>query len=146
MTPSLTKLNILLTPEQAGPYPVSAECLWCAQEGRYYRVKNVPLFIDGISFDDVISVTEVSKDLFQIENIVQRSENSTIWIYLKDEVGGEDIMEQLLCMGCGREGGAIQNFFAINVPAAVNIDDVYTIVDKGERQGHILVDYPSVRH
>lgn len=140
------KLSFLLTEEQAGPFPVSIESLWCDVDGAYYRVKNVPFFIDGLSFDDVISVSELPDGVVQVKEIVEPSFNSTIWIYLLDNTHGEPVVEALQLLGCGVEGGVIDGYFSVNVPAALDFHDVYAAIKSGEENGSISVDYPSIRH
>ncbi len=140
------KLTFLLSDKQAGPFPVSTESLWCDCEKGNYRVKNIPFFIDNLSFDDLISVTEVSEGLFEIQTIVEFSRNSTIWIYLKDEINGKAIIDELLNIGCGVESGVIEGYFSINVPATININNVCSIIKDGKENQYILSDYPSIRH
>ena len=70
------KLTIKLTEEQCEGYPVSMEPLNFIEELGHYKLVNIPFFIDNLSMEDVISVKAIDRDLFEINEIVNRSKNS----------------------------------------------------------------------
>jgi hypothetical protein len=140
------KLSFVLTEDQAGPFPVSTETLWCRPEGGNYRVKNVPFFIDEISLDDLIAVRALGDGYFEIDSVIAPSQNSTIWLFFKNGAEENTLIDKLLSMGCGIEGGVIDGYYAINVPNFVDIDLVYLAIDEAENDGAITADYPSIRH
>jgi hypothetical protein len=140
------KLSILLTEDQAGDFPVSSETIWCIEEGEFFRVKNVPFFIDQVSFDDVISVRESADGFFEIIDVILPSSNSTIWLYFKTGSAEQAVLDKLIQKGCGVEGGVFDGYYAINVPGAVDIDVIYSVIDEVMESGKVLVDYPSIRH
>lgn len=144
--PRSVKLNFKLTEEQVGPFPVSIESIWCDIEGKYFRVKNIPFFVDQISFDDLISVVVLPDDLVELRRIVKRSKNSTVWIYVKDELNGKSTLDVLQNLGCGVEGGVLDGYFAVNIPATVSITDINSVIDPAEENNWLAVDYPSMRH
>lgn len=143
---SAVYLTFQLTEEQAGPFPVSTESLWCLPVGENFRVRNIPFFIDDISFDDVISVTPVSDGVFSVANVVAASKNSTIWVCCRAEEYEAPFTNKLLALGCGVEGGVLKGYYAVNVPADVGIKAVCSVIDEAESAGKIYVDYPSIRH
>lgn len=138
------KITFELTDEQKGPFPVSTETLWCTVEGEYYRVKNIPFFIDNLSFDDLISIGRVGNELFEIRSIVSESGNSTIWIYFKKK--DKRIIKHIVELGCGVESGVLDDYYAINIPSEIEYSLVFDYLEECERKGTILVDYPSIRH
>lgn len=140
------KLTFRLSEEQAGPFPVSTESLWCIKEEGNYRIKNIPFFIDGISFDDLISIIHLSDDLVEIDEVIQASGNSTIWLYVKDELHGAEALNAIKLLGCGVEGGVLEGYFSLNVPSHVDIKEVNAIIEKAESHGFVISDNPSIRH
>jgi Domain of unknown function (DUF4265) len=140
------KLTFQLTDKQMGDGPVSTESLWCAAEAGLFRVKNIPFFIDGLSFDDLISVKRRSDESYDIAGIIERSRNSTVWLYLKKESGGRCVLDEVKGLGCGVEGGAVADYFAINVPETVNFKTVQFLLSSGEKAGALIFDVPSMRH
>jgi hypothetical protein len=144
-THNFIKLSFKLTDEQMGPFPVSVESLWCESEGIYYRVKNAPFFIDGISFDDLIAVSKIDDHLYRIDSVEAPSKNSTIWVYSKDEVQGGRLLESLNKLGCGIEGGVFPDYYAVNVPGTTDLDFILKILNDAESSGWIACDYPSIR-
>lgn len=140
------KLTFSLTKEQAGPYPISTESIWCDVEGDYFRVKNIPFFINRLSFDDLIAVEKTKKGGWRIAKIIEESRNSTIWLYFTSWPEGGGVLDQIKLLGCLAEGGIFQGYYAVNVPANVDIGDVYSVIDIAEEQSLLLANYPSLRH
>lgn len=140
------KLSFALSEEEAGPYPVSSETLWCVVTEGNYRIKNAPFFLEGISFDDVVAVARVDDCLYRISYIVEASRNSTLWISVQDAEHGRVVIDALNSLGCGVEGGVFHNYYAVNVPERLRISDVYAVLDPAIERKWLLVDYPSVRH
>ncbi len=58
----------------------------------------------------------------------------------------KDVISGLHKLGCGVESGAIDGYFAINVPAKVNIQKIYSAIDDAEAKDILVADYPSIRH
>jgi Domain of unknown function (DUF4265) len=140
------KLTIKLTEEQIGQDPISTETLWFEIVGKFHRVKNVPLFIDDISYDDLISVEKIGDNLFEIVRIEEHSKNSTIWIFVRDRVFEEKFLNDIRQLECDIEGGAFKDYYAINVPKKVDIKRVYALIDHGVAHDVLAADYPSIRH
>lgn len=139
------KLTIKLTQEQSEGYPVSTETLNFIKELGHYRLVNIPFFVDNLSMEDVISVRAIDSDLFEIDEIVNKSKNSTIWVTLNDSELGNRVLSKVHNLGCGYEGGVLKGYYTINVPYSVDIDDVFDLLDEAEEQNILLMDYPSIR-
>ncbi len=140
------KITIQLTEEQMANYQFSTETLWFDEEGPYYKLKNIPLFVDELSYDDLVSIEKVDENEYIIEKIIQKSGNSTIWLFFKNNDVSEKIIEAIHALGCGIEGGTIDGYYGINILTTTDIDDVYSLIDKGEQTGDLVADYPSIRH
>ncbi len=139
------KLTFSLTKRQAGPYPISTESIWCDVEDEYFRVKNIPFFINNLSVDDLIAVKKGKDGNFRVAKIIQESANSTIWLYFTKWPDGEEVLERIKLLGCRAEGGIFDGYYAISVPGNVCVDDVYTEIDIAEEQSLLLANYPSLR-
>lgn len=139
------KLTFRLSEDQIGPFPIAVESLWCAVEGKFFRVKNIPFFIDGVSFDDLIEVSGKANDCYEIAKVVGPSNNCTIWILTKDVERGAALLEELGVLGCGIEGGVFPDYFAVNVPMTTDLDKVLSVIQDCEQSGWVAVDYPSIR-
>lgn len=140
------KLTFKLSEEQMGPFPISSESLWFIKEVKGYRLKNIPFFIDELSFDDVIQVKQRDDELYILEQVLIPSGNSTIWIYLKDLKVSQCIVEKIIKMGCGIESGVIGDYYAINIPKDVDYSLVHKLVAQEEDNNCLIADYPSTRH
>ena len=138
-------LKILLTEDQRGPFPVSVESLWFKPIGNNFQLKNVPFFIDELSFEDVVSVTLISDDTYEITSVVTQSLNSTVWVYVKEEFSGHKLIKELLSLGCDVESGVIDDYYAVNVPEGSDYIKISELLDTAEDSKKILVSYASMR-
>lgn len=134
----LSKIRFSLpTEDQAAG--VEAENLWAAalEDGRY-RIDNIPFYIYGISFGDVVRAEEIGGRLV-FREVVSRSSHSTYRILIKDSAGFSSTgftnhwlaLERL---GCACEI-AKHRWVAIDVPPATDVFAVYKILEAGEEQG-----------
>ncbi|MEM7281108.1 MAG: DUF4265 domain-containing protein [Pseudomonadota bacterium] len=146
MPPSRVKFSIRLTEEQIRSFPVSIESMWFEESNGFYLLKNVPQFVDDLSYDDLVSLEEVGENLYVIEKIVRPSKNSTIWILLTDFDAKSQVIDSITALGCGIEGGALKGYYTVNVPERVDIDTCYAFIDMSEELGLLVADYPSIRH
>lgn len=140
------KITIQLTDDQMGDYPVSTESLWFDKEGDYFRLKNVPFFIDNLSYDDLVEIRQCSSDTYEIINIVSPSKNSTVWLCINGDDAAKTILDGMKQLGCIVEGGVLYGYYAMNIPADTNFDEVYSLIEKGQESNVLVVDYPSIRH
>lgn len=146
MTEDRVNLRFLLNDSQSGGFPISVESIWCVKERYGFRVKNAPFFIDGISFDDLISVHLLDSGEVQLDQILEHSGNSTLWLNFPQPAFARHVLDLLHAVGCGIEGGIFPGYYSINVPESVVIDDVFHILDEEIDKGVVEVNYPSIRH
>lgn len=142
------KLSIELTEEQREGYPVSSESLWFDKVKNGYQLKNIPFFIDDLSFDDVISVSEITEGYCEIISVIEKSLNSTIWLCFSVDKEAEKkaFLDQIRKLNCGHESGILEGYVTVNIPEKVNIEKVYSMIDKAEKTDLLVADYPSIRH
>lgn len=129
-----------------GDSPVSTESLWFDKEGDYFRLKNIPFFVDDISFDDLVSVKQCGDNTFEIVDIIFRSKNSTIWLCINDFEESNAIIDEMKNLGCTIEGGVLYGYYAMNVPADCDFDSVISLIEMGQEKNLLIADYPSIRH
>jgi Domain of unknown function (DUF4265) len=142
------KLTFKLSEEERGPYPVATESLWCTPEGPLYRINNIPFFLENLSFGDLVSVKAADGEAgtFEIDSVVEASGHSTLWVMVSDKSVGTQVLDALVALGCGREGGVFEGVFALNVPPTVDLQEVLDALKPAIASGAVIADYPSIRH
>jgi hypothetical protein len=95
---------------------------------------------------DLISVSKIEDQYYQIDDVIEKSKNSTIWVTINIEKKGKDILNIIHQMGCGYEGGVLFGYFTINVPSEVNFDNVMNILEKAEEKDILMHLISSFRH
>jgi hypothetical protein len=135
----MVKVKILLTPSPNDPAwpPVPFETLWTENMGdNRYRVDNIPWFAHGLSYNDIISVEDVSADEpLVFDRLIEHCGHSTYRVMptFSDEKGHEafhQMIDALRQLGCAVERNTA-SFFAVDVPPTSNVGAVYEILTVG---------------
>lgn len=99
-----------------------------------YQIENVPYYVYGISYGDVVSAKR--EDAFLVfDSVVERSGHSTYRIFLatpEAENGFESNWEPLAKLGCTYER-ATDYLIAVDVPPTSDIFAVYAALEAGEK-------------
>ncbi|MCJ8270674.1 MAG: DUF4265 domain-containing protein [Psychrosphaera sp.] len=140
------KIRFELSQDEIGDGPIDTEAMWCLIVDKGFQIKNIPMFIEGISYDDVVETTLIERNRHRIINTCQRSDNSTIWVVVYDDKYESEILKSFREVGCSVEGGNPEGYFGVNVPYAVDIEKVYDLISNYSKKKIILADYPSIRH
>ena len=102
-----------------------------------YRIENVPFYVKGVSFDDLVLVGINDNGEFIFEKVLKKSGHSTYRIYLlknNQQVNFEKYWKLLEMIGCTYEK-AFERFYSIDVPPSTNIYEAYNLLDVGEKAG-----------
>ena len=126
--------------------PVASEGIWCEQKDDLYTICNAPFFVKGIAYGDTVRIRGVGDNEFAIEEVVEKSGNSTVWLYFGNKEVNKNLIEDLGHLGCGYEGGAVEGYFSVNVPKGVSMDEVSKIIALAEERGDVFAAYPADRH
>ncbi|MBE7699967.1 DUF4265 domain-containing protein [Oerskovia sp. Sa1BUA8] len=106
---------------------IGVERLWAEKSGRLeMRVLNVPFYVRGIAFGDVVRVRpDHERREFVFEELLAESGNSTMRIILRGAQPEGEVGAMLRAADCGWEVGPQGIFlWAIDVPAHVNYASV----------------------
>ena len=109
------------------------ETLWAEKvHDSVFRIKNIPFYVYGIAFDDVVKVLR-KESIPEVLEVVERSGNSTYRIILLNHEKWESEWQKLEPLECTYEEG--DGIIAINVPANQSIHAVFDLLEKGEERG-----------
>ena len=112
------------------------------------EVHNIPFSTRTLSCGDKISVVYKNRKV-TFEAIVERGGHSTYHVLV--ETKNSDVsrmLDTLGAMGCGWEGGDhfSHKIYAVDVPPEVDVDEVYDLLDKGQKEGHWLFQGGYIGH
>lgn len=126
--------------------PVASESLLFARCAGGYRALACPLFVKGLSVDDVVDVDLDANQYVSRWRHVSRSRRSTIWILrLAAENGIEDVLSKLRALGCNTVGVDEFGSYAVDVPESVHLDKVDPILECLD-ESSAGVAFASLRH
>lgn len=126
--------------------PVGAESLWFDETAQGLVLKTIPFFIDGIAYDDVLAIDVIGDVHGTIRSVISPSGNSTVWIYLREGVDDQSVLSKLTEKGLGCEGGALNGYFAINLPATCRLSDLTSCLQEELEGGMAELAYGVMRH
>ncbi len=138
------KISFQLTEEESEPYPVGIESLWCEVDGDNYTIKNAPMFLSKVAYNDVVKLTELSDKKYQISKIVERSGNSNLMLQVNSD--RELIIDKLRSMECSVEGGAFKELFSVNIPKDVSWEPIGRFLDTLDEDDTIVMKFSSFNH
>ncbi|RFP66668.1 DUF4265 domain-containing protein [Hymenobacter lapidiphilus] len=103
------------------------ESLWATvvdEKKGWYRLSNVPFFVTGYAFDDIVYAVE-ENDSLVVQALVEESGNSTIQLIFFEGADKNNIQQKLEALGCGWEGSHLPNYISIDVPVEVSYASVH---------------------
>jgi hypothetical protein len=111
------------------------ETLWAITRADHrYELDNLPWFAYGVSVGDVVEAAPDEDGVLVFQRVLQKSGNRTVRVMLEHAQPGEQLtyesqrtLDQLQAAGCDYEG-MHRILFAINVPPAVSLEKVATIL------------------
>lgn len=126
--------------------PDDWESLWAFNTGNeLYSIDNIPFYIRGLSFGDIVSVSKKNGELF-FEQIEKFSDHSVLRVIVFEKENNEDLRKSMSKFGCDFEGSNIEGFTAFDVPPIVNFNDVVRFLQEGENRRLWEYEEASVRH
>ena len=112
--------------------PVSMESIWAevTEEG-YLKINNIPFYSKEVSFGDIVSGIQTEENYLLYDKTIIHSQNSTLRIVFFNEHQKfkDKILTKLIDLGCEFEAFNV-NFYAINIPIQVDIEEIYIFLDE----------------
>jgi hypothetical protein len=133
----LVKVAVNLPPSDWHSHAL--ETMWAEPlGGDRYRLQNVPFYVHGMSFDDVLRAKVIGGQLI-VQSVVERGGHSTYRVFLSRDVTPRDERFQqswrpLQEIGVTYEQ-ANDRLFAIDIPATTDIYGAYDLLQRGEELG-----------
>ena len=112
--------------------PVSMESIWAEEtEEGYLKINNIPFYSKEISFGDIVSVIQKEENYLLYDKTIIHSKNSTLRIvfFNENQKFKDKILAKLIDLGCESEVFNV-NFYAINIPIQVDIEEIYNFLDE----------------
>jgi Domain of unknown function (DUF4265) len=118
-------------------YEHASETLWAEPVGdNTFRLRNVPFYAYGASYDDVVRAINHDHRLM-VQDIVQRGGHSTYRLFVTDTERLKrfrEFWQPLKRIGCTLER-ATDRLIAVDVPAEADIYTAYAALRQGEAAG-----------
>lgn len=115
-----------------------SESVWAEEKGNgLYRMDNVPFYAYGVSYNDLIEAKVNKNGELIFRQVVEHSGHSTYRFFVNkgiDRGKFNEYWEKLEKHGCTYEKG-FGTLYAVDVPPQANIEEVYKILEEGEKKG-----------
>lgn len=120
------------------------ESMWALKVGDHYSIQNIPFYIQGISFNDLVTAEVIDGELLARE-IIKENGHSTIRIYFNfDKI--KEVREFLKQNECDSEISDNPKLIAVDIPPNVKYSKVSNYLDKGESNGFWDYEEASLAH
>lgn len=133
--PELTRVTFALDEPNAW-HDHATETMWAEKvDDDHYRLRNVPFYAYGISFNDVVAATG-GPDGLGFKQVVERGGHSTYRIFLEEDVTIDsgrfrEHWNPIEEAGANYERGT-EMLLAVDVPPSADINRVYDLLEAGE--------------
>lgn len=109
------------------------ESMWVFSTQLGYKIDNIPFYVKGFAYGDIVSAKELEGELYANE-LVKESGHSTIRILFNsiEEVSG--VREYLKNLGCESEISDLPILVAVDIPPSVAYNNIKTYLDIGEEK------------
>jgi hypothetical protein len=99
-----------LQQDEEGWPPAASEGLWAevTDRGGEYRVDNIPLWIEGVSVNDIVAARSTPDGIVFTE-VVEKSGHKTIGVFYETEDTRDAVRARLIELGCEVERGDAWN-------------------------------------
>ncbi|MEW7279665.1 DUF4265 domain-containing protein [Aquimarina sp. 2201CG1-2-11] len=132
MDHSINRSKVLFVYQEEEEFKI--ESLWAIKESEYYKIDNIPFFINNIAYEDLINVEKDGEDLY-FDALINESGNSTLQLVIFNDSTQKQIGKRFEDLNCDWEGSHLPNYIAINVPKEVNYSHIINVLNKGVNDG-----------
>lgn len=141
------KIAFELQQDDEGYPPDKWETLWATpvEEVGLYQIDNIPLYVKGISSEDVVKAEEREGQL-QFLNLVRASMNSVYRLYVTDVADVQTVRDSLSALGCKSEGSYVPRLVAMEIPGKADFVAVENLLEKGAASGRWAYEVGVLRH
>ncbi|KFA89393.1 DUF4265 domain-containing protein [Archangium violaceum] len=128
----LVKVFFELEQDEDGYPPVTCESMWATPVGNgLYRLGNIPFFASGVAYEDVVSAVRRDDGTRGFVEVVRPSGHSTLRVIVYEASEVPALRQELEALGCDTELSHIPNLMAVDVPPAVPLDSVRSLLETG---------------
>lgn len=130
---TLDKIIFIL--EETWPGYLS-ESIWAEKVGNtMFVLRNIPFYVQGVSLNDIVEAErQNNENIFR--RVISKGGHSAYRAIIHKDVSEEQFLlywQELEKMGCTYEQG-VHRLYAIDVPPQVNINEVYSVLQQGEKE------------
>jgi hypothetical protein len=145
--PNMRKLNFSIEQDMDGYPPVNVESLWVKLLSNHLvEVDNIPFFTSEATVGDVVATHEDENGNLWFKKIYRKSNHSLIRIVFFNRDSTENVISQLIAMGCSTERMQEYNIVAVDVPSSVSIKIVQDFLNVQSANGCIDYEEALIRH
>jgi len=144
--PGYQKIWFKLKRDVDGYPPDDWETMWAQKiSANQFQIDNVPFYVQGVSNQDIVEVTNQEKEL-HFYRVIQPSMNSVIRIIVYEDIDVIEVKNILRSMQCSIEVSHIERFLAVDIPPAASIQLIREYLDKGEQEERWSYEEGCIRH
>jgi hypothetical protein len=143
----LVKVLFSLEQDEDGYPPVTSESLWAKPKTEgFFELDNIPFYALGVSCKDTIAAEPTAEGMFVFKKVVKPSGHSTIRVLVFGEDAMQPLQKALERLGASWEGSDQPSLIAVDIPAEVDIQQVWDFLQTGMNEGRWDYEDASIQH
>ncbi|HYO79409.1 MAG TPA: DUF4265 domain-containing protein [Thermoanaerobaculia bacterium] len=115
----LVKILFRLEKDEDGYPPEDVESLWAIPVVDGFQLDNIPFFVRGVAYGDVVSANRADDGALEFEGVVRRGGHSTYRLLLEEDEELQATVAELERLGLGVESD-VGSLLAVDVPHDVD--------------------------
>ena len=117
--------------EESTSYKI--ESLWASKEANYYKIDNIPFYVNNIALEDIINVEfDPEENALYFEELITPSGNSVVRIIPFNESDIELIGNELVALGCEWESLKNHNLISVHIPKYISYKKIKEYLESGK--------------
>jgi len=121
------------------------ETLWAVSTDRGYRIDNIPFYVRGVAWGDIVSATRDDGGQLNYVKLVAPSGHSTVRLWFTNTSDVQAVRDALRELGCGSELG-FERLVAVDIPPEVDYSEITAFLEEKERLGALEYEEGCIGH
>ena len=138
-----TKVAFELEKNENGTKEV--ETLWAVPTDGGYRIDNIPFYVRGVAWGDIVSAMRDDGGQLNYVNLVTPSGHSTVRLWFAHASDVQAVRGALRALGCDSELD-LERLVAVDIPPEIRYSEITAFLEEKEKLGVLEYEEGCIGH
>jgi hypothetical protein len=121
------------------------ETLWAVPTEVGYRIDNIPFYVRGVAWGDIVSAIRDDDGLLNYVKVIVPSGHSTVRLWFASASDVQGVRDALRALGCGSELNR-ERLVAVDIPREVRYSEITAFLEEKESLGVLEYEEGCIGH